>query len=149
MLDFKGMMMVLNNIIATIIENGSGDAERLVDTLFTHPVFRYQLIIFFCKWMILLLSPLKKMGSLEIILMRRNYRCSSYAKFRSLITFMLASCRYEDVLLKETVRCIEGETIQMYLFLFRIISYLDCIEAQLNLIINNGQVWFTNNKAIV
>lgn len=33
-------MVVLNNIIATIMENGSSDAERLVDALFTHPVFR-------------------------------------------------------------------------------------------------------------
>ncbi|CAG9535287.1 unnamed protein product [Cercopithifilaria johnstoni] len=75
----SGMTVVLNNVIATIMENGSGDAERLVDVLFTHPVFRF----------------------------------STYAKFRSLITFMFVSCRYEDVLLKETVRCIEEETIQM------------------------------------
>ncbi|VDK71077.1 unnamed protein product [Litomosoides sigmodontis] len=75
----SGMTVVLNNVIATIMENGSSDAERLVDALFTHPVFR----------------------------------CSTYERFRSLITFMLASCRYEDVLLNETVRCIEGETTEM------------------------------------
>ncbi|VDK61099.1 unnamed protein product [Onchocerca ochengi] len=75
----SGMMVVLNNVIATIMENGSSDAERLVDALFTHPVFR----------------------------------CSTYAKFRSLITFMFASCRYENVLLEETVRCIEREAILM------------------------------------
>ncbi|KAM3723608.1 Vacuolar protein sorting-associated protein [Dirofilaria immitis] len=74
----SNMMVILNNVITTIMENGSSDAERLVDTLFTHPVFR----------------------------------CSTYAKFRSLITFMFASCRYEDVLLTETVQCIEKETIQ-------------------------------------
>uniref|UniRef100_A0A0R3RHS6 Vps8 domain-containing protein n=1 Tax=Elaeophora elaphi TaxID=1147741 RepID=A0A0R3RHS6_9BILA len=77
--DVEGMMVALNSVIATIMENGSSDAERLVDTLFTHPVFR----------------------------------CSSYAKFRSLITFMFASCRYEDILLKETVRCIKEETMQI------------------------------------
>ncbi|VBB29510.1 unnamed protein product [Acanthocheilonema viteae] len=75
----SGMMVVLNNVIATILENGSSDAERLVDALFTHPIFR----------------------------------CSTYAKFRSLITFMFASCRYEHVLLKETVLCIEEETTQI------------------------------------
>uniref|UniRef100_A0A8R1Y1Z1 Vps8 domain-containing protein n=1 Tax=Onchocerca volvulus TaxID=6282 RepID=A0A8R1Y1Z1_ONCVO len=75
----SGMMVVLNNVIATIMENGSSDAERLVDALFTHPIFR----------------------------------CSTYAKFRSLITFMFASCRYENVLLEETVRCIEREAILM------------------------------------
>ncbi|EJD76304.1 hypothetical protein LOAG_16732 [Loa loa] len=75
----SGMMVVLNDIIATIMGNGSSDAEYLVDALFNHPVFR----------------------------------CSTYAKFRSLIAFMFASCRYEDVLLKETVRCIERETVQM------------------------------------
>uniref|UniRef100_A0A915PZI9 Vacuolar protein sorting-associated protein 8 central domain-containing protein n=1 Tax=Setaria digitata TaxID=48799 RepID=A0A915PZI9_9BILA len=75
----SGMMVILNTLIATIMETGSSDAERLVDALFTHPAFRY----------------------------------ATYAKFRSLITFMFASCRYEDVLLNETVRCIEEETTQM------------------------------------
>nr|CDQ00097.1 Bm2704, isoform b [Brugia malayi] len=74
-----GVMVILNNVITAIMESGSSDAERLVDALFTHPVFR----------------------------------CSTYANFRSLITFMFSSCRYEDVFLKETIRCIEGETIQM------------------------------------
>uniref|UniRef100_A0AAF5PPP8 Vacuolar protein sorting-associated protein 8 central domain-containing protein n=1 Tax=Wuchereria bancrofti TaxID=6293 RepID=A0AAF5PPP8_WUCBA len=74
-----GVVVVLNNVITAIMESGSSDAERLVDALFTHPVFR----------------------------------CSTYANFRSLITFMFSSCRYEDVFLKETIRCIEGETIQM------------------------------------
>ncbi|KAK6101737.1 Golgi CORVET complex core vacuolar protein 8 family protein [Brugia pahangi] len=75
----KGVMVILNNVITAIMESGSSDAERLVDALFTHPVFR----------------------------------CSTYANFRSLITFMFSSCRYEDVFLKETIRCIEGETIQI------------------------------------
>nr|CDQ00099.1 Bm2704, isoform f [Brugia malayi] len=74
-----GVMVILNNVITAIMESGSSDAERLVDALFTHPVFR----------------------------------CSTYANFRSLITFMFSSCRYEDVFLKETIRCIEGETIQI------------------------------------
>lgn len=75
----SNMMLALNNVIAAIMESGSSDAERLVDALFTHPVFR----------------------------------CSTYAKSRSLITSMFASYRYEDILLKETLRCIESETLQM------------------------------------
>lgn len=57
----EGMTVVLNNVIATIMENGSSDAERLVDALFTHPVFRYHLTVFFSrKWIIILLDALKK-----------------------------------------------------------------------------------------
>ncbi|VDN02696.1 unnamed protein product [Thelazia callipaeda] len=41
------------------------------------------------------------------------FRYATYAKFRSLITSMFALCQYEEVLLKETVQCIEEETIQM------------------------------------
>uniref|UniRef100_A0A183DYW6 DUF2013 domain-containing protein n=1 Tax=Gongylonema pulchrum TaxID=637853 RepID=A0A183DYW6_9BILA len=41
---------------------------------------------------------------------------ATYAKFRSLITSVFASCRYEGVLLEETVKCIEEETIQAYAF---------------------------------